>query len=80
MFNQTARELFEAVESRAGLVIYINPNRLKFGSSIERPLNLGVISDPTSFYLVVHLLPFDDTGAALIVLRLPSLLQAPTYS
>lgn len=61
-------------------MIYINPNRVQFGSSIERPLDLESISDPTSFYLVVHILPFDDTGVALMVSRLLSLLQAPTYS
>lgn len=48
MFNSTARELFEAVESRAGLVIYINPNRFKFGGKYFGP---GSISDPTSFIL-----------------------------
>lgn len=67
MFNETAKELFEAVESRADLVICINPNRVKFGSNIERPLDLGLISDPTSFNLVVHILPFDNTGAILMI-------------
>lgn len=51
MFNQTAKELVEAVESRADLGICIDPNRVKVGSSIERPLNLGLISDPTGFIL-----------------------------